>query len=82
MKAALVRAGLGNTVRTLAYDKVGRTNMWPPKCDGRALRNAVMYDLEAGLSLKERLARFDASKAAGEEDRLIMWGGCGRRAGE
>ncbi len=31
MKAALVRAGLGSTVRTLAYDEVGRTNMWPPK---------------------------------------------------
>ncbi len=32
----------------------------------------VMHDLEAGLSLEERLARFDASKAAGEEDRLIV----------
>ncbi|KJA24201.1 hypothetical protein HYPSUDRAFT_38973 [Hypholoma sublateritium FD-334 SS-4] len=77
MKAALVRAGLGSTVRTLAYDEVGRTNMWPPACDGRALRNSVMDDVEAGLGLEERLVRFDASKAAGEEDRLIVWAGVG-----
>lgn len=77
MKAALVHAGLGSTVRTLAYDEVGRTNMWPPACDGRALRNAVMDDVEEGLGLEERLARFDASKAAGEEDRLIVWAGVG-----
>ncbi len=38
---------------------------------------AVMDDLEAGLSPEERLARFDASKAAGEEDRLIVWAGVG-----
>ncbi|KAF7288862.1 2-nitropropane dioxygenase [Mycena chlorophos] len=76
-KEALLAAGLQGTVRTLAYDDVGRTNGWPPNYNGRALRNAVMDDVEAGLSLEERLANFDASKAAGDVSRIVVWAGVG-----
>ncbi|KAF7288342.1 2-nitropropane dioxygenase [Mycena chlorophos] len=76
-KEALLAAGLQGTVRTLAYDDVGRTNGWPPNYNGRALRNAVMDDVEAGLSLDERLAKFDASKAAGDVSRIVVWAGVG-----
>nr|GAT55600.1 2-nitropropane dioxygenase [Mycena chlorophos] len=76
-KEALLAANLNGTVRTLAYDDVGRTNGWPPNYNGRALRNAVMDDVEAGLSLEERLAKFDASKAAGDVSRIVVWAGVG-----
>ncbi|KAF7309069.1 2-nitropropane dioxygenase [Mycena kentingensis (nom. inval.)] len=76
-KDAIIAAGHGATVRTLAYDEVGRTNGWPANYNGRALRNAVMEDLEAGLALEERLAKFDASKAAGASDRIVVWAGVG-----
>ncbi|KAH6918794.1 2-nitropropane dioxygenase [Coprinopsis sp. MPI-PUGE-AT-0042] len=77
MKEAIIQAGHNDTVRTLAYDDVGRTNYWPPKHDGRALRNKVMDDLNAGLSLEERLKRFDESAAAGDKSRLVVWAGAG-----
>lgn len=77
MKEAIVQAGHNDTVRTLAYDEVGRTNYWPPKHNGRALRNKVMDDLEAGLPLEERLKRFDESAAAGDNSRLVIWAGAG-----
>lgn len=76
-KEAIVKAGHGATVRTLAYDEVGRTNFWPPRYDGRALKNLVMDDLGAGLSLEERLKKFDESAAAGDSSRLVVWAGVG-----
>ncbi|KAJ6589396.1 hypothetical protein B0H19DRAFT_1058416 [Mycena capillaripes] len=75
--SALLRAGLDATVRTLAFDEVGRTMGWPDKHDGRGLRNKIIKDVEAGLSLEERLALFDESAQNGEEDRLIVWAGVG-----
>jgi nitronate monooxygenase len=77
MKEAIVRAGHNDTIRTLAYDEVGRTNYWPPKHDGRALRNKIIDDLDAGISLEERLKRFDESAAAGDNSRLVVWAGAG-----
>ncbi|KAJ7048923.1 2-nitropropane dioxygenase [Mycena amicta] len=76
-KDAILAADLNGTVRTQAYDDVGRTNGWPAKYDGRAIRNAVMDDVEAGLSFEERLAKFDAGKAAGETSRIVVWAGVG-----
>jgi nitronate monooxygenase len=36
-----------------------------------------MDDVEEGLSLDERLRRFDESKEKGEDDRLVIWAGVG-----
>jgi len=77
MKNVLVKAPFNSTVRTLAFDEVGRTMGWPPKHDGRAIANAVMDDVAQGLSLDERLKRFDDSKARGEDQRLVIWAGVG-----
>ncbi|KAJ7460859.1 2-nitropropane dioxygenase [Mycena galericulata] len=77
MKEVILKAGHNSTVRTLAYDDVGRTNGWPAKHDGRAISNKVMEDLAAGLTLEERLAKFDESAAKGESDRLVIWAGVG-----
>jgi len=76
-KDVLLKAGFNSTVRTLAYDDVGRTNGWPAKHDGRAISNKVMDDLAAGLTLDERRAKFDESAAKGENDRLVIWAGVG-----
>ncbi|KAJ7611652.1 2-nitropropane dioxygenase [Roridomyces roridus] len=74
-KEVLLKAGFNSTVRTLAYDDVGRTNGWPAKHDGHAISNKVMDDLAEGLSLDERRARFDESALKGESDRLVIWAG-------
>ncbi|KAJ7848390.1 hypothetical protein B0H13DRAFT_2238650 [Mycena leptocephala] len=71
----LFTADLNATVCTLAYDEVNRTMGWPPLHDGRAIRNRVMDDVEEGLSLDERLRRFDESKEKGEDDKLVIWAG-------
>ncbi|KAL0579474.1 hypothetical protein V5O48_002516 [Marasmius crinis-equi] len=75
---AIVNAGLINsTIRTLAFDEVGRTNGWPPKHDGRAIRNDIIKDLEDGLDLGTRMKKYDESKASGDMSRLITWAGVG-----
>jgi nitronate monooxygenase len=76
-KNVLLKADLHATVRTLAFDEVGRTNGWPAKRDGRAIYNEIMEDAAAGLSLDERIAKFEESAAAGEDSRLIIWAGVG-----
>ncbi|KAJ7877872.1 hypothetical protein B0H13DRAFT_2053106 [Mycena leptocephala] len=60
------RAGRsGGDVRTLAYDEVGRTNGWPPNYNGRAISNEVMNDYRAGMTLDERIEKFDESAREG-----------------
>ncbi|KAJ8094996.1 hypothetical protein PM082_010214 [Marasmius tenuissimus] len=77
-KEALIKAGLiDSTTRTLAFDEVGRTNGWPPKHDGRAIRNDIIKDVEDGLDFEARLERYDESKDAGDTSRLISWAGVG-----
>jgi len=76
-KEALLQAGLNDTVRSMAFDEVGRTMGWPPKCDGRAVANHIILDLEDGLDLEERLKKFDESAASGDSSRLIVWAGVG-----
>ncbi|KAF7339162.1 2-nitropropane dioxygenase [Mycena venus] len=76
-KKVLLQADLGATVRTLAYDDVGRTNGWPPNFNGRAIANEVMNDLKAGLSLEQRIEKFDESARNGEDSRLVIWAGVG-----
>ncbi|KAJ6575599.1 2-nitropropane dioxygenase [Mycena vulgaris] len=76
-KDVLAKAGLDATVRTLAFDEVGRTNGWPPNHNGRAISNEIMADLKAGLSLDERIERFDQSALNGDTSRLIICAGVG-----
>jgi nitronate monooxygenase len=77
-KDAIIQAGLINsTRRTLAFDEVGRTMGWPDKCDGRALTNSIVKDLDEGLDLETRLKRFDDSAASGDKSRLVVWAGEG-----
>ena len=77
-KNILIKAGLINsTVRTLAFDEVGRTNGWPPKHDGRAIKNSIIKDVEDGVDFDTRLKRYDESMNAGDTSRLISWAGVG-----
>jgi nitronate monooxygenase len=76
-KKVLLQADLGATVRTLAYDEVGRTNGWPPNFNGRAISNEVMTDYKAGLSLEERIKKFDENSRNGDDSRLVIWAGVG-----
>lgn len=76
-KDALLQAGLNSTTRTLAFDEVGRTMGWPPKHDARAIANQIVRDVEDGLSLEQRLQKFDESAALGDTSRLIVWAGVG-----
>lgn len=76
-KEVLLKAGLHDTVRTLAYDEVGKTNFWPPDVDGRAVSNKVMDDLHEGLDLETRLKNFNESASVGDSSRLIVWAGVG-----
>ncbi|KAF5347399.1 hypothetical protein D9758_011251 [Tetrapyrgos nigripes] len=77
-KDAIIQASLINsTRRTMAFDEVGRTMGWPDKCDGRALVNNIVMDLDEGLGLDARLKRFDESAASGDKSRLVVWAGEG-----
>ncbi|RDB24642.1 Nitronate monooxygenase [Hypsizygus marmoreus] len=76
-KDVLLHADLHSTVRSLAFDEVGRTMGWPPGQDGRAVANQIIQDVQDGLDLEERLKKFDESAAAGETSRLIVWAGVG-----
>jgi len=76
-KEILLQAGLNSTVRTLAFDEVGRTMGWPPKHNGRAIVNQVIGDVEDGLDLEQRLEKFDQSAASGDSSRLVVWAGVG-----
>ena len=77
-KDVLIEAGLINsTVRTLAFDEVGGTNGWPPKHNGRAIKNKIIEDVENGLDFNTRLKRYEESKNDGDTSRLISWAGVG-----
>lgn len=78
MKDVIVKTGIiDSTIRTLAFDEVGKTNFWPPKHDGRAIKNNIIQDVEEGLTLDQRLGRFAESAASGDSSRLIIWAGQG-----
>ncbi|KAJ7463503.1 hypothetical protein B0H11DRAFT_2240975 [Mycena galericulata] len=65
-KDALLKADLGATVRTMAFDEVGQTNGWPPICDGRGMSNKITDDYNAGLSIEERVEKFAESARTGD----------------
>ncbi|KAF7342998.1 Nitronate monooxygenase [Mycena venus] len=76
-KQALINADLKATVRTMAFDEVARLNGWPPNCNGRAISNKIMDDHKAGLSIEERIEKYDESARNGDDSRLIIWAGVG-----
>ncbi|KAJ7137033.1 hypothetical protein C8R44DRAFT_869117 [Mycena epipterygia] len=61
----------------MAFDKVGRTNAWSPKCDGRGISNGIMDDYNVGLSIEERTEKFTESARTGDTSRLVIWAGVG-----
>ncbi|EDR01987.1 uncharacterized protein LACBIDRAFT_310141 [Laccaria bicolor S238N-H82] len=78
MKAVLLDAGLNSTARSLAFDEINRTAMWPEGIDGRAIANNILVDYREGkLDLETRLKKADADKANGKTDRLVIWAGVG-----
>lgn len=76
-KEILIQADLNATVRTLAFDEVGRTMGWPLNNDGRAIANDIIQDVKDGFDLEERLRKFDESAKNGDSSRLIVWAGIG-----
>ena len=78
MKAVLIDAGLNSTARSLAFDEINRTAMWPEGIDGRAIANDILVDYnKEGLDLEMRLKKADEDKAKGKTDRLVIWAGVG-----
>lgn len=76
-KEVLLKAGFNSTVRSMAFDEVGKTMGWPPGQDGRAVSNGIIQDVQDGLNLEERLKKFDESAASGDSSRLVVWAGVG-----
>ncbi|KAK0219003.1 2-nitropropane dioxygenase, partial [Armillaria fumosa] len=74
-KKALVKAGLGSTVRSTAFDEINRTVGWPTGIDGRGIANEIISDVNQRLSLEERLRRADEEKDKGSTSRLPVWAG-------
>ncbi|KAJ7651871.1 2-nitropropane dioxygenase [Mycena rosella] len=71
-KDILLIADLNATVRSLAFD-----NFLPLDFNGLRLPKHNGQDYNAGLSLEERIAKFEESAAKGEDARLIVWVGVG-----
>ncbi|KAF9003920.1 2-nitropropane dioxygenase [Cyathus striatus] len=76
-KQVLLNAGHHDTTRSMAFDEVGRTMGWPPKCDGRAVSNNIIADANANLDLEARMKKFDESAASEDTSRLVVWAGTG-----
>ena len=77
MKSVLIDAGLNSTARSLAFDEINRTAMWPEGIDGRAIANDILVDYRESLDLEMRLKKADEDKANGKTDRLVIWAGVG-----
>ncbi|TFK67256.1 2-nitropropane dioxygenase [Pluteus cervinus] len=77
LKQALIEAGHTATEKSRAYDEVFRTAYWPEDVDGRAIANKILDDVKDGLSLEERLKRYDESKESGKAERRVIWAGAG-----
>ena len=76
-KELLKQAKLGSTKRGMCFDEVNRTLGWPAGVDGQALATGIWTDFEEGLSVEERQNLYDAGKASGNTERLLVWAGAG-----
>ncbi|KIK54002.1 hypothetical protein GYMLUDRAFT_264859 [Collybiopsis luxurians FD-317 M1] len=74
-KEVIFKSKLGSTIRSDVFDEINHTAFWPEGYDGRAIANDILGDHKAGLTLEERLKRYEASKLNGESNRLVIWAG-------
>lgn len=76
-KAALLAARSGSTVRTMAMDYARGTYGWPEHLNGRAIRNKIVQDIEAGVPhevVREKLAK---GIKEGDAEYMVVWSGQG-----
>lgn len=76
-KAALLAAKSGSTVRTMAMDYARGTYGWPEHLNGRAIRNKIVQDIEAGVPhevVREKLAK---GIKEGDAEYMVVWSGQG-----
>ena len=76
-KAALLTAKSGSSIRTLAMDYALGLYGWPKGLNGRAIRNQIYEDIEAGVphdTVRERLAKANED---GNVDYNVIWCGQG-----
>ena len=76
-KQALISAKAGDTCRSVAWDELLGMVNWPSGINGRALRNVTVKEHEEGVSLKERVERFNARGPGAGVDGLVVWAGVG-----
>ena len=76
-KAALLAAKSGSTIRTLAMDYALNLYGWPEGLNGRAIRNKIHDDVEAGLSHATVRGRFALANREGDVGYQVIWSGQG-----
>ncbi|KAJ7574493.1 2-nitropropane dioxygenase [Mycena floridula] len=76
-KSMLLKADLGSTTRSVAFDKTYELLGWPDKYDSRAISNDIIRDADEGVHISERRRRFKEACAVEDESRLIVWAGVG-----
>ncbi|KAI0747249.1 2-nitropropane dioxygenase [Daedaleopsis nitida] len=81
-KAALLQAmasssGFGVTVRTLAFDYGLGLYGWPAGIDGRAIRNHIVKDVEAGISHEVVRERVTEGTKQGDPEYTVVFCGQG-----
>jgi nitronate monooxygenase len=81
-KAALQRARLGHTLRTLAFDEARGTTGWPAKVDGRALNNATAREFAEARdrspdAINRRMERYQQAVREDDMNRIVTWAGTG-----
>ncbi|KAJ7599984.1 hypothetical protein C8J56DRAFT_909288 [Mycena floridula] len=76
-KSMLLKADLGSTIRSVAFDKTYELLGWPDKYDSRAISNDIIRDADEGVHISERRRRFKEACAVEDESRLIVWAGVG-----
>ncbi|KAI0789723.1 2-nitropropane dioxygenase [Abortiporus biennis] len=76
-KEILVEAEFGSTKRGMMFDDMLKLHDWPEVINGRAISNGIVRDVEEGLDLETRLARYEEGGKKGEKDRVVVWAGVG-----
>ncbi|KAJ7600006.1 hypothetical protein C8J56DRAFT_909349 [Mycena floridula] len=74
-KSMLLKANLGSTIRSVAFDKTYELSGWPDKYDSRAISNDIIRDADEGVHIEELRRRFKEASAVEDESRLIVWAG-------
>lgn len=77
-KSVLLKAGPGDTKRTMAFDEARGTLGWPAGVDGRGVVNETLraYEAQEGTP-EQRRERYSAAEKLGNEARIVTWAGSG-----